>query len=87
MKKFKNYSYKNFTFVLNEADKQPLKIEIIYRAATNFGSKPVEPKTKQLSKKFCQVFKVFTTHRTKTHNRIRIYFFLEITQNKLTKSI
>ena len=52
-----------------------------------FGAKPVEPKTKLLSKKFCQLLKVFTTHRTETDNRIGIYFFFEITLYKLTKSI
>ena len=46
----KNYSYKNLIFVSYEVQKQPLKLEKNYRAAKNFGSNPVEPKTKLLSK-------------------------------------
>ena len=50
----KNYSYKNLIFVSYEVQKQPLKMENNYRAAKNaknYGSNPVEPKTKLLSQK------------------------------------
>ena len=72
MTKVEKLQIKNFIFV-----SQALINIIIYRAATkdiNFGSKPVEPKTKMLSQK-----SFYDPSELK-----RIYFDLEITQNKLT---
>ena len=64
-------------FVSDEVHKQPLKMEINYRAtrkAPNFASKPVEPQTKLLSKK---IHKYLRPIQTETHNPKRIYFSLE----------
>ena len=57
-------------------------MENIYRAATNFGSEPAEPKTKiSLNRKFLGPI------QTETRKSKQINFALEITQNQLTKSI
>ena len=64
-------------------------METTYRVAkkaTNFGSKPAEPKTNCCDKKFIK-FKSFYDPSKQTHNPKRIYFAIEITQNMLTKSI
>ena len=59
-------------------------MEIIYRAASKFGSKPVEQKIKVLSLKISFNLEIFTTHQTETPNSNWINLALKITQNNLT---